>query len=502
MQSVNIFHVTNYTRAVQDESLSNKYTYHLSQSKDLSTHPMKEHEFSTLESLVNILKHRGDLSINDFDHFYLSFCIPTIKKEFDLLRFGTDTIVNIELKSQGDEDRIRKQLKRNEWYLQPLRKKLVLCTYVEDTQTLYTLSNGNLEQRPIDYLANTLQKQKNPKDRNMHHLFKPSNYLIAPTSNPEDFINKRYFLTPIQEEALNTLQKNIHKMNRFYKIQGGPGMGKTLFMFHFMRELNKQPGKKILFIHCGLLNQGHISINNRFKKIKIIPVKEIESQNINIYDYIFVDEAQRIYQSQFEELVRDVKKYNKKCVFSVDSSQILSQKEEEADIEGKIDNLIDDKECRISLNSRIRYNDKLNEFINAIFNERKCWTNNEYIDLLYALDTTQAKEIIKAYQMKNYKFINYTPSLFNQDYADHFDGIHYTNAHQAIGQGFNKVVTYMHEIFGYQDYQLVQDYVGNPYRHDKMLYQALTRAGERLCVVVIDNIALFENILKRMDESL
>ena len=56
---------------------------------------------------------------------YYGFAIPRISKEFDCLWIGDKTVVNIELKSQDvGEERIKKQLCQNKYYLQHLKKRL------------------------------------------------------------------------------------------------------------------------------------------------------------------------------------------------------------------------------------------------------------------------------------------------------------------------------------------------------------------------------------------
>ena len=53
--------------------------------------------------------------------FFYSFTMPKLGKEFDLLRIGSDSIVNIELKSGNVSDEvIKRQLEQNRYYLSTL----------------------------------------------------------------------------------------------------------------------------------------------------------------------------------------------------------------------------------------------------------------------------------------------------------------------------------------------------------------------------------------------
>ena len=60
---------------------------------------LKKHEIRNMKSFCAIMSENG-VSIRGFDGFFVSYSIPQIGKEFDLLRFGRNYILNIELKSE------------------------------------------------------------------------------------------------------------------------------------------------------------------------------------------------------------------------------------------------------------------------------------------------------------------------------------------------------------------------------------------------------------------
>ena len=60
---------------------------------------LKKHEVRNLKSFCEIMKSAG-CPISSFDGFYVGYTIKQIGKEFDLLRFGSDNILNIEIKSE------------------------------------------------------------------------------------------------------------------------------------------------------------------------------------------------------------------------------------------------------------------------------------------------------------------------------------------------------------------------------------------------------------------
>ena len=70
----------------------------------------------------------GDDWVSFFDGFYFSYTIEHISKEFDLLKFSAnaDCALNIELKSEAiEEDRIRKQLEQNRYYLFHIAHRII-----------------------------------------------------------------------------------------------------------------------------------------------------------------------------------------------------------------------------------------------------------------------------------------------------------------------------------------------------------------------------------------
>ncbi|EAI1237052.1 hypothetical protein A0U21_00465 [Campylobacter lari] len=84
----------------------------------------------TLLSFCELLKNQNIKEQNIFENYYISYKLPHIEKEFDLLRVGENTIINIELKSEfTDENKILLQLKRNYYYLTMLKKNYLLRIY-------------------------------------------------------------------------------------------------------------------------------------------------------------------------------------------------------------------------------------------------------------------------------------------------------------------------------------------------------------------------------------
>ena len=73
---------------------------------------IKDYELNGIESFVNeLLKIKNNIAI--VNNYYLGYSIPQIGKEFDLLRFGDNYIINIEIKTESSIDKIFKQQQKN-----------------------------------------------------------------------------------------------------------------------------------------------------------------------------------------------------------------------------------------------------------------------------------------------------------------------------------------------------------------------------------------------------
>ena len=93
------------------------------------------------------------------ENFYLNYKIPQINKEFDLLRIGKTSIVNIELKSKNiDEERILKQLQRNYYYLSFLDRKIYCFTFIAEDKSVYQYDNNELLKVDIAEIVKALKE--------------------------------------------------------------------------------------------------------------------------------------------------------------------------------------------------------------------------------------------------------------------------------------------------------------------------------------------------------
>lgn len=461
----------------------------------------KKEEMKSLQCLVTELLEAG-VEIAGMDDFFYGFSIPQISKEFDLLKIYEDgPIVNIELKSQEIEiERIQYQLEKNRYYLAHLNKKIYSFTYVENggKGDVYTYDGEKLSRCELGDVIAVLNANAGRAcvQKNIEKMFRAKDYLVSPVNTPDRFVDGRYYLTGQQEaikkEILNSIDEGEHVL---WGIQGGAGTGKTLLLYDIAKSLATD--MRVCVIHSGILSHGHKVLNRKMSNVNIIPAKECNDIRLNSYDCILVDESQRLYQRDFDCVISAFQQAGKHCLFSYDYYQVLSYAEQDWNIPEQLHQL--DNFCERKLSEKIRTNIEITSFIKNVIdlsNKPKRHMDYSNIDVLYASDYNVASQIVDYYTSdKGYEFISYTPSRVHSK-IDKFNG--YVNTHHVIGQEFDNVLFSMDRSFRYSDKGHLQGLAHpNPdYIFYKLWYQGVSRARERLCILIIDNEPLFDNIIK------
>jgi type IV secretory pathway VirB4 component len=211
---------------------------------------IKKAEIEDLKGLSNAL-YSLPSSIGIFDAFYVGYKIPQIGKEFDLLRFGKNFLVNIELKKTCTEVKVRNQLLRNRYYLESIGRQVYGFTYVSDTATLYYLQDDkNLVKVHLSSLRDLLYKQEVNRVEVVDDLFDPSDYLVSPFNSTRKFLNNEYFLTHQQEDVKDQIIKYLAgpKTPKFVSVIGSAGTGKTLLIYDIAKELRASAKNQSSFI--------------------------------------------------------------------------------------------------------------------------------------------------------------------------------------------------------------------------------------------------------------
>jgi hypothetical protein len=449
-------------------------------------------EIDDLTYLVSILINRGCL-ISDLDKFFVGYKIPQIGKEFDLLRIGDNYIVNIELKRSGDEEKIEKQLTRNNHYLSFSGKNTYHYTYLSESGLLYKLlSSGEIESANIEELVTLLRKQDTSLEPNIDELFHPTNYLVSPFNSTEKFLAGEYFLTQQQEEVFDIMVNHLktHTRSGFISLTGGAGTGKSLLTYH-VAKIALKLGKRVLIIHCGILNQGHNLLISKGWNIK--PIRMCENIRISDYDLVIMDESQRLRDNQFEKISQAVSASKALCIFSFDKHQTLATHEDKLNIESRVSAL--EPITSHTLSDKIRSNKEIADFISMLFNKNKIYElrGSKNIFLKYFSKNEDARAYLESIDRKEWQLLRFTPSRYNTEHHESYFKYDTPTSHKIIGQEFDNVVIVIDKLFSYHiSGQLIYG-AENYYNTRKMLFQNITRARKRLLILIIDN----EEILER-----
>lgn len=453
---------------------------------------IKGAEIEDLRSLVKALSGFG-CGIGILDRFYVGYKIPQIGKEFDLLRFDKECIINIELKNNCTEDKIKKQLIRNKYYLSFIGRKIYAFTFVSESQELHFLRDDEqIEKIKVDHLADLLTNQEIDDADVPDALFNPSDYLVSPFNSTSKFLAGEYFLTHQQEDVKNQILDSIKSAQaaKFISIIGSAGTGKTLLTYDIAKHLIDH-NRKSLIIHCGQLNDGHSElISNGWV---ITPIKSYGNHDFANYDLVVIDEAQRIYPKQLDAIIEKIRVEKCCCIFSHDKLQTLSDSEEKRDVSAKIGSI--NPITQYKLSEKIRTNKEIAEFIKMLFNNKRNLTisNNGNIEINYFKTSEDAKSYLDELDESKWEILRFTPSQYNNEHHEKYSEASNRTSHQVIGQEFDGVAVTIDEYFSYDDNGKLIYKGGAYYAPRKMLFQNITRARKKLNLVIIGN----EELLNR-----
>lgn len=469
---------------------------------------LKEHEIKCLEAFCNIMKESG-CEFKDFDNFFVGYSIGQIGKEFDMLRFGTDSIINIELKSKLNEEvkeeKILKQMKANYYYLKFLDRKIKIFSFVEnDGFYEYDIENNSIRDIGPEIIAEILINQNVDCSADPNKMFIPSNYLISPFNSTEKFINNEYFLTNGQQQIKDEIKKELSENPfMFFCIHANAGTGKTLLMYDISKDLIKS-GNNILIIHCGKLNCGHSKLINEYKwnikSISSIPKSLDSAQDFDLSNYkiVLIDESQRIRYEQLKIILSKSIEKQIPIIFSYDVKQYLRNNETK-DIGNYLATQYPDiKLSKKELTKKIRTNKELASFIANLVHIGKSKTDLNYscISIDFISNFDDLKKYLSFLKSTGWTTITYTTSQYNSnDPYLNLSQTSYTTAHDVIGQEFSKVILIMDNNFHY-------DLNGNLtarnsyYSATGMLYQIVTRVVDELKIIVLNNPELYLKLLE------
>lgn len=435
--------------------------------------------------------------VNIFNDFYVGYQIQHISKEFDLLRFGSNFIVNVEIKNESNEDKIKKQLTRNRYYLQHINKVIHNYCFVSTSKTLYQLNSlGDIDIVPLESLVQLLTGQNLVKLDSPDSLFNPSDYLVSPFNSTTKFLNGQYFLTGQQESIKNQITQNITSFSSsVISLTGSAGTGKTLLTYDIVKSA--MGSMNIIVVHCGQLNDGHHRLINA--GWNIVSIRDFRNYDLTNIALVVVDETQRIKSIQFERLIAEAASKNTHCLFSYDGQQTLSRSESYMNIEGKINAIYGAFKYRLS--DKIRTNKEIANFIKVLFDNKRnniTVSNCGNIDFDYFTDHSNVQGYISLIGSEGWEVLRLTPSQYDNEHHESYSQITSKNSHRVIGQEFDNVAVVIDEYFSYgADGKLTYN-SKTYYDSVKMLFQNITRTRKKLKLIIIGNRQILNRCLSVM----
>lgn len=466
---------------------------------------IREGELNMINEIICNLR-QAQAEPQCFDNWFYAFTIPQISKEFDLLKIGkNNTVVNIEIKEQEvEESKISRQLLQNRYYLSNICEEIFSFTCMQTNSgyiEIYMLNDNELEKVSFVELRNKIELIEEAIEFDVEKLFRPIDYLISPINTPERFLVDEYFLNNHQEEIKTKIVNGILGDKKIWGIKGGAGTGKTLLLYDIAKSLAKR--FSVCIIHSGILSSGHNFLNSKLENVSIIDAKHACKEKIDQFDVICIDETQRLYKSTIDNILGS---FNdgifEGCIFSYDYAQCLSKTELNRNNPKRLKQIEGFQEEELS--ERIRTNKEIFSYIRTMLRLKDVPRKHikyDCIEILYANNIQEADRLLDIYCDKGYIFITFTPSQFVMNEIDHYAGN--VNSHQVIGQEFDNVVIILDKNFRYSESGDLEarEHPNPDYLFPKLFYQNITRAREKLCIIVLDNMKIFHTLLKIKDYS-
>lgn len=489
MKAVNLFLLT---RDEHHETISQLYQA-LTCNKYYKA--ISPHEAASLCMLTNLLADSIKASsdplfdwVRCFDGFFFSYVIEHIGKEFDLLKFSSDGeyAVNIELKSEDiGEERIKKQLEQNRYYLSNATRRLYSFTFVMDTGILYTLNDKNhLRQCPFEELTAALCRPvlQEYLTEGIDRFFRSSEYLISPVAAPERFLQGQYFLTNQQYQFKQIILEHLQAKDApVISITGIAGTGKTLLLLDLAVTLSKK--NRVLFLHAGQLRMGHYTLDSRLKNVDIFSA-EANGRKPDLSDYslLLIDEADYLPLRVLEECLAQAKNASLPVILAYDPHKLLSELFPQEQKTGLEAYLKESGALSLAFSGNIRINRPAYSFLKTLLHLTDHAGHPDYscVDVLYAETEEELNLLVKYHTDKGYKLITRLSGYERED--------------TVIAQEYDKVIMILGQDC-YYDESFRLSVSKETDTTIRLLYEGFSRTKEKISLIVLGNRKLFEQIL-------
>ena len=353
---------------------------------------------------------------------------------------------------------------------------------------MFTTSNESLTKVTIDILCNLISLDY--LENNLLDDLDADSLIVSPYSDIKRFIDHRYFLNSEQKKIVQDILSTAKKVSM---IKGGAGTGKTLVLFDLADKLTKL-GSKVLLIFCSIL-ENPIEIDNQVD-FKFIHIKQLQSLTIENFDYILLDESQRLYEENYNRVIESPAK----LIFCVDKAQTLKYEENSLNVEQKLENIVGVQ--KFDLKEKVRTDESLSTFILKLFEKDRNGlqpiefpkVNAVYFDSVtrarYFIEVMERDENYESIEVASYK-TKATGTTYNEKIkSDSKDGF------TVIGREYENVIIPIDDRTIYIENKLVFRPTGfyYPYLGTNGIFQAITRVKKHLLFVVIKNKEIYTEI--------
>ena len=227
-------------------------------------------------------------------------------------------------------------------------------------------------------------------------------------------------------------------------------------------------------------------------------IEEIDVDEIDLdkYSVICVDEAHRITKDILTRIC--TKAYSAKIpvIFSYATESVLLGTQK-AELGSALIESIDSFE-KYQLTNRIRVNSEISSFVHSIIAPNQHIHRDKYpsINIAYANNIQEAMVIINNYNLKGYTYI-YDRRLHNE-----ISSCQSVDVKSAVCKEFERVIMLIDESFYYNDSNLLVASNDSNETNTKIrcLYHGLSRAKEKVALVILDNMEVFERILGKLQK--
>ena len=438
----------------------------------------------------------------DIDGWFLGTDLQVVP-DFDVLLFLDDFTLNIDLKHQtpvGNFEKISKKFKQQSRIFRILKKPVYNFVFIAETELLYYFDSQSetFSLYGFDELFKLIFNHKILLENAVSKLT-PAEFLINPWKDKDDTINKRYWLSNDQQKIGDQIINH-----GIYGVTGEAGTGKTLIAIDVM--IRMALNNRILFIVPGDVDLEKREWALHFENIQIVPAKNVTQMDLDQYQMILVDEAQRLFDTTRNALIvwANTNYTQKTIIFLFHVDQTLGPKDSGMLLENFIKTIeIDGKGSYFKLTSNMRSNAAITYFVRHSFNLKnsapKKITTEEYrrhIKLKYFANNLDAKKWIDNQIQLGYVFLSPTGDKYKVASSDKFQDISTINTHHVIGGEMDNVVTYIDDFLQYTRQGRLVDKSNDYYFLDHEVYVNLTRARNKLALAIINNPDLYKAIIE------